>query len=295
MITQNKSKNFIHGGYAFFIMIMVYLTVSFLGQSILTAVGVKDGTLFYSLSALFSFLAVFGVSCYLAGVSEDKFLNCLNVTKFNPLYLAFALVLSVGMFFGLGFINGVISSFIIDIGLNPGGAVGVTVNNFTDFIVYIFTLALLPAIAEEIFFRGVMINGTKRGSLHTIFITSICFALYHGSFSQFVYQYIYGVMLAFLAIKAKSVLPCILAHFLNNFTVLLLNFLKIEIDLLNGVCIVLGLGLLIVFCVSLYFFKANDKKQNVQPNSVSPTYGFLFGIIAIAICAVLTISNLFVK
>ena len=48
------------------------------------------------------------------------------------------------------------------------------------------------------------------------FTVGFCFALFHGSPEQTVYQFIVGCAFAFLAIKSGSILPSILMHFVNN-------------------------------------------------------------------------------
>ena len=153
--------------------------------------------------------------------------------------------------------------------------------------------ALLPALAEETFFRGVMLKGSSRKVVHGILITSVCFALYHGNVTQLIYQFIYGVILSFLAIKAKSVLPCLVAHFINNFAILLLEYLKVSIDLYNGVTIALGLMLLAVFWTGIILHKRSVNTFAYKEITLTPTHGFTYGIVAIMIYVVLMIANLF--
>ena len=294
MISSSQNKNFIHGGFAYFLMTVAYITLSFIGQSILDFAGLKDGTLFFAINGLITFLAVWGVVIYATFTCPQNPLETIGFTKCKPIYFAFALVLAVGMFFGLAFINGAISEFILKLGLNVGAINSISVKDLGDLIVYTLVFALLPALAEETFFRGVMLNGSSRKITHSVLITSVCFALYHGSFTQIVYQFIFGISFAFLTIKAKSVLPCVLAHFLNNFTILLLDYLNVSVNLNNGLTIALGLMLLAVFWVGILLYQRFAKLSSAKPErELTPSYGFIYGVVAIFTYVVLLFANLF--
>ena len=82
--------------------------------------------------------------------------------------------------------------------------------------------ALLPAIAEELAFRGVMQRAlqTKYSGFVAIFFSTLLFVLLHGSLQQTVYQLIVGIMLGYLACVGGSVIYSIILHFLNNALVL---------------------------------------------------------------------------
>ena len=56
-------------------------------------------------------------------------------------------------------------------------------------------------------------------ALTVCLITALTFALYHGSFAQLIYQFIYGAMLFALFKAFDNIIPCIIAHFLNNFVI----------------------------------------------------------------------------
>ena len=61
----------------------------------------------------------------------------------------------------------------------------------------LLVMAILPALVEESLFRGVLLNCCERsmGSVATIFTVGFCFALFHGSPEQTVYQFIVGLSL----------------------------------------------------------------------------------------------------
>lgn len=88
-----------------------------------------------------------------------------------------------------------------------------------DLVIMLFILAIIPAIAEEVFFRGVLqrlfILILKRPWLGIIF-TSIIFSALHGQFLGFFPRLVLGVVLGALYWYSGSLWPGILAHFINN-------------------------------------------------------------------------------
>ena len=84
--------------------------------------------------------------------------------------------------------------------------------------VVLLAVALSPAICEEVLFRGVLVRGlaTRFFPLIAIAIGAVVFSLYHLRVVQLVPTFTLGLALGYLAIRADSVLPGMLAHFANN-------------------------------------------------------------------------------
>lgn len=91
--------------------------------------------------------------------------------------------------------------------------------NRTDYFVSLIVVALLPAIFEEMLFRGclqqVMISLTKNAFLG-ILITSILFSAIHLSYYGFLPRLFLGIVLGYIFYFSKNLWLNILAHFLNN-------------------------------------------------------------------------------
>lgn len=88
-----------------------------------------------------------------------------------------------------------------------------------DLIVMLFIIAVLPAIGEELFFRGVIqrlfVQITKR-PWTGIIITSIIFSAAHFQFLGFIPRVVLGIVLGALYWYSGSLWPGIIAHFINN-------------------------------------------------------------------------------
>jgi len=78
--------------------------------------------------------------------------------------------------------------------------------------------AVLPAICEELVFRGVLARslGRYRSLAAAAAISGVVFAAYHLSLVQAVPTLTLGALLAVIAIRADSIAPSVVAHALNN-------------------------------------------------------------------------------
>ena len=176
------------GGRAFAVMIVLYVFISFVGQFMLSAVCESGSATNIAISALFSIIAIIltGVGFLMQKSTPIK--DTLLIKKFDCFSILPALMLAFGMFLGLGFINEVFARLFIGWGLTVN-ALSIPLNNARQFILFTLTLAVLPAVFEELFFRGVLLsslNGVK--TVYAVLTTSMCFALYHCSVAQFIYQ-----------------------------------------------------------------------------------------------------------
>jgi sodium transport system permease protein len=83
---------------------------------------------------------------------------------------------------------------------------------------YVLVYVLLPAISEELTFRGFILTGLRsRFPVWTaVLISSFLFALYHMNVFQAVPTFILGMVLGMLAVRSRSILPSMLFHLLYN-------------------------------------------------------------------------------
>jgi membrane protease YdiL (CAAX protease family) len=92
----------------------------------------------------------------------------------------------------------------------------------------IFHVAMVPAICEEILYRGFALNLLRRtkAAWIAILITGIIFGFYHLRLSQVIPLAMIGIFLGWITIKSGSLIPAMVAHFVNNaFSVLLVKFM----------------------------------------------------------------------
>jgi membrane protease YdiL (CAAX protease family) len=95
--------------------------------------------------------------------------------------------------------------------LKPGGMGGLFVN--------LIVIAVIPAIGEELTFRGVIQKLLTRwfGHAHwAILITAFLFSAMHIQFLSFLPRFFLGIVLGYLFFWSKSIWLTMLVHFINN-------------------------------------------------------------------------------
>lgn len=139
-------------------------------------------------------------------------------------------------------------------------------NGWKDFVTAIIIMAFLPAMFEEIFFRGVVQNLFTRWwkmPLLSIIVTSVIFSLVHLSIYLFLARFALGFALGMMYERSKNLWINIIAHFLNNAFALSLLFWsmqhdkKMDIDKMDAkmplwvglIVLIIAIGLFFVFDV----------------------------------------------
>ncbi|MFQ3593017.1 MAG: ABC transporter permease subunit/CPBP intramembrane protease [Gemmataceae bacterium] len=79
-------------------------------------------------------------------------------------------------------------------------------------------LGILPAICEELAFRGFILTGLRQSfrPLSAILLSSFLFALYQMNVFQFLPHFLFGIVLAVLVVRTGSIWPAIVFHLVYN-------------------------------------------------------------------------------
>jgi hypothetical protein len=88
-------------------------------------------------------------------------------------------------------------------------------------LINLFIIAILPAISEELFFRGVLqriFYGFFRSPHTAIWFTSILFSAIHLQFYGFIPRLILGLSFGYLYYWGRTLWLPVIAHFVNNAT-----------------------------------------------------------------------------
>ena len=138
----------------------------------------------------------------------------------------FGCVVVVRIIFFLGL--GRVSDFFVTI-LNSIGYTSVTsgiqVDSFGKLLMYTILIGIMPALCEELLFRGLVLNGLARyGKNLAVFGSAFFFMIMHGNPDQTVHQFILGVIFGYIVYYTGNIWITIIIHFCNNFFVLLINF-----------------------------------------------------------------------
>lgn len=128
----------------------------------------------------------------------------------------------------------------------------------------LISLAVLPAICEELFFRGYLLSGllNRFSSTKSIFISAFLFALFHVIvrdslfIERFFPSFFMGVSLGYVNVLSRSVIPGIVLHMLHN-------------------------GLLITFASYQHYFSQWD--MNLQDQKHLPLFWLIVSLCSIVV------------
>ncbi len=211
-------------------------------------------------------------------------------------YFVLAILLQIGLF-ALSEVNGLFLNFLGKFGYVHEPMYLPSMDGF-GLVWVLLTVALLPAICEEFLFRGVVLDGLRSfGTVGSVLLCGGLFALFHQDPAQTIYQFCCGAAFALVAVKSGSILPTMLAHFINNAIILLLTAFGlteftspvfITVMCVTSVCLIGSL-------VYLIFFDKKTGKSETQTLEGRKTERKHFGIFVsfgVVICALNWLTTL---
>lgn len=119
----------------------------------------------------------------------------------------------------------------------------------------LFMIALLPALGEELLFRGVLQRSVARwsGSAHVaVWVAAIVFSAIHMQFLGFVPRLLMGAVLGYLLLWGGNLWYPIIAHFTNNAAAVVLTYAQ-QHDMLVADVDSIGVGQPVQAAFSLMF------------------------------------------
>lgn len=206
-------------------------------------------------------------------------------------YFLIAIAIQLGLLFSVSELNELFGKGLKALGYKSDSIPVPSLDGW-NLLPAIIVIAALPAIFEETLFRGILsrnMHASGWGIVPTIFISGALFSIYHGNPVQTLYQFVSGVCLTFVAVKSGSVLPTMLAHFLNN--ALILSFSAAGVDSLwaslpLGAYIAVVVAGALLFLGALAFLVFFDKKDNRKGKVVNGKRFFFCAAAGIGICAI---------
>ena len=135
------------------------------------------------------------------------------------------------------------------------------------FVPALLLIALIPAVCEELMFRGYMFTAfrQKMSLPKAIFFVSVLFGISHMSLIKIIPTAVLGAALAYAIYKADSIAASSLIHFLNNAVSVFILYYGSNIAFLNeeqmGVPLMIGLVVLSVIFIPAGVWILNSRKK----------------------------------
>lgn len=161
----------------------------------------------------------------------------------------------------------------------------VATNSVPELLWVILIIALIPAVAEEFMFRGLIQRSLEKGlnPVRGVILTGIIFGAYHLNPFSFIPLAVIGFYLGFLAVRADSVWVSSAAHFYNNAIACIAIYFHLDDDAVVtgnpkempvGVLATTFLLFTMAFIVSTYYFvrfTEHGKQSVLQSTDVAET------------------------
>lgn len=154
----------------------------------------------------------------------------------------------------------------------------------TDFIVSIVSMALLPAIFEELVFRGIIFSGLKqKGKSFAILISALMFSLFHLSIHQTIYPFVMGMLFGCIMFKENNILYTIITHFVCNLLSLIHSYFGLWFISTHWLYIVVAILLFVAFLtfVLVYAIRSNKEQKEKLTKNDKIYLSFALGIVSI--------------
>ena len=235
-----------------------------------------------SLTALF-------IKAYLG---DDNKANPVKITgkqKFEIIFSGIAILALIQVVLKYVYSKVGLDNTIFDmIDITPGKGLGAK-------LIFVFGMALVPAIFEEILFRKVLLNSSKRfGNVFAIIFSSLIFGLYHMNANQGIFAFLIGILFGVIVIKTNSIKLTVLLHFLNNWYACMLIIAEensVIYNMFNNVVIAISIFGGIILLKNLPKLK-NIKKEDLKINKdckfLLHNYTFIVSMILMVVMFVAT-------
>ncbi len=209
------------GGLSYSVAVLINLFVGLImtGAIMIFSLGGTEAEKYLSLLA--SPIAIAVLLTLVLKVAKQPARRILPV-KTHPKYYLIGLLLIFGLLFSLSSVNEYLIRLFELLGYQRRDPFVPDISGWRVVPVFI-VVAIIPPVMEEIFFRGILLQNTEEevGSLRAVLLVGFCFALYHGSVEQTIYQFICGCVFSFLTVRSRSVLPSVMMHVVNNGLIIL--------------------------------------------------------------------------
>ena len=154
----------------------------------------------------------------------DPFANLKVKKKPNFKQILIAMGISIICLFGFSALTNLFMEILYRAGYSSVVS-DIVIPDFGTYIFYVFMICVVPAICEEVLFRGLICNGLKKlGTTTAVFLSAFLFMIMHGSPDQTVHQFILGIILALAFLISNNLWVPIIVHFLNNFIAVTISY-----------------------------------------------------------------------
>ena len=268
---QNIATNFPSqdGGFLYTFIIVSVLFVSIIFSAILSVVLASNPNfigedVYIIISYFLGPVALFFAIGVLRYKTKKPIIKPIFAKKIDKKALIATVFIALGLMFGLSELNVIFVDLLKSINLTVKEP-SLPTNSTINIILIIVSACVLPAILEEVAFRGIILNSLSRtGVVFAVIISGVLFSLFHMSPAQTIYQFLVGAIYSLIVIYGGNVIFVIIAHFINNLYVVL-NYYYFNFTLQGGPLIAITILGVISLLFGIFILVYNRKPINVAP------------------------------
>ncbi len=287
------------GGLSYTLTVVISLIINIIASGIITLASISGTDAAKYISVLISPISIAIVLALALAVAKQPVRKLLPL-RTRPKYFLIGALLIFGLLFSLSSVNEWLIKLFELMGYKRRQSFLPDYSGWK-VVPVLITYAVFPAIAEEVLFRGILLNNTEEGagSIRAILLSGFCFSLYHGSVEQTIYQFICGCLFALLAVRSKAITPTVVIHFLNNALIIVLYSVGVMDAATDSLIISKTAEIILTVLSALSLAGAVvwlvlDKKLLKICKEGGVKQFFIFGSIGIGAMALVWIAGLFV-
>lgn len=210
-----------------------------------------------------------------------------------------AVLAAIGLCMFTNIINSYILTVLSEMGLEIPEAPQMMVNTTESFLLNLFTMAVLPALLEEMVYRGYILRTLRPyGNWFAVLVSSLLFSLMHGNLRQIPFAFIVGLVLGLLYVITDNIWLPITVHFANNAISVIMEYLGFSLSenavgyfyalIIYGLTFVGAIALLVLFLRHRHTLRVNRVETSLPASRRAATlFGAPMFLISIILYAIL--------
>lgn len=196
------------------VTLIFYIIASVLSGNGFSILPPPEGSVYFQTAEIAGYIISFLLTIFLM---SRCFPNFANFSPPKPPYAALTLPVFLASFFILGYVGLFFEGFFERIGIRGIDVSIVAPKSGLGLILYIVEYTFLPAVLEEILFRGIILGRLRRfGNGFAVVFSSAVFALMHHNIVSMPNIFLLGALFGFITIASGSLVPAMVMHFANN-------------------------------------------------------------------------------
>ena len=209
----------------------------------------------------------------------------------------FGILTAMGACMVANFVTSYIVTFLEQYGVQAPEMPDMMENTPTSLFLNLVVMAVLPALLEEMVFRGYILRALRPyGDAFAVIVSSFLFGLMHGNIEQIPFALIVGVALGWLVVRTDNIWLAVAVHFCNNALSVLMQYFgellpEQEVGVFNLITL-LAVGLIGAASFAVLLVRRRElfslnARRSILPASTRVVNLFLSPLLVIAVIVLL--------